>query len=224
MRRNLQKAIFIGVFWGIGLMIFLASLAGPQLAYAATQEASKHNGVFSQSVAEKSKPAVDQAVSNSSGQTGPQATENTAPAAAESCSLGSKFPEAVRRWCSWIEKEASQNGLDPNLVAAVMLQESGGDPKATSHSGAIGLLQVMPRDGLAASFQCVNGPCFASRPGMAQLYDPEFNLQYGAGMLGGLVNRHGSLREALRAYGPGDAGYSYADTVLAIYQRYGGAQ
>ncbi len=41
-------------------------------------------------------------------------------------------------------------------------------------------------------------------------------------MLAGLLNRHGSLREALKAYGPKDVGYYYADKVLGHYQRYGG--
>jgi soluble lytic murein transglycosylase-like protein len=57
---------------------------------------------------------------------------------------------------------------------------------------------------------------------MAELYDPEFNVRYGTGMLAGLVNRHGNLREALRSYGPGDAGYTYADKVLAIYSAHSG--
>jgi soluble lytic murein transglycosylase-like protein len=98
--------------------------------------------------------------------------------------------------------------------------ESGGDPQAYSASGAVGLMQVMPRDGLAASFECINGPCFASRPTIDELLDPVFNVEYGTGMLSGLVARLGSEREALKAYGPMDVGYSYADRVLAIYESY----
>jgi len=48
--------------------------------------------------------------------------------------------------------------LPEALIAAVILQESGGDPSAYSSSGAVGLMQVMPRDGIAAEFMCVNGP------------------------------------------------------------------
>jgi hypothetical protein len=40
-------------------------------------------------------------------------------------------------------------------------------------------------------------------------------------MLAGLVKHAGSLREALKAYGPMDVGYYYADKVLAIYKIYG---
>jgi soluble lytic murein transglycosylase-like protein len=106
------------------------------------------------------------------------------------------------------------------LIAAVILQESGGNSMAYSSSGAVGLMQVMPRDGLAAQFQCVNGPCFASRPAIAELQDPAYNIEYGTRMLAGLVSRTGEVREALKAYGPMDRGYSYADTVLAIYENY----
>ena len=43
-----------------------------------------------------------------------------------------------------------------------------------------------------------------------------------ARMLSSLQSRFGSLREALKAYGPKDVGYYYADKVLAIYDRYQG--
>ncbi|WP_299024816.1 transglycosylase SLT domain-containing protein [uncultured Thermanaerothrix sp.] len=136
------------------------------------------------------------------------------------CSISLRFPDKVRRWCSLIERYAAENGLDPNLIAAVILQESGGNPEAYSKSGAVGLMQVMPRDGLAASFMCKNGPCFASRPSMEELFDPEFNIAYGTRMLAGLIQRTGDVREALRAYGPINVGYYYADIVLRIYETY----
>jgi hypothetical protein len=36
-------------------------------------------------------------------------------------------------------------------------------------------------------------------------------------MLAGLLQRYGNMREALRAYGPMDVGYGYADIVMGIY-------
>jgi soluble lytic murein transglycosylase-like protein len=101
-----------------------------------------------------------------------------------------------------------------------MLQESGGDETAYSVSGAVGLMQVMPRDGIAVAFECINGPCFASRPTIEELLEPAFNVEYGSQMLAGLTARLGSTREALKAYGPMDVGFSYADTILAIYENY----
>jgi soluble lytic murein transglycosylase-like protein len=79
---------------------------------------------------------------------------------------------------------------------------------------------VMPRDGVAASFECINGPCFASRPTIKELQDPSFNIKYGTYMLVGLIAKLGNLREALKAYGPMDMEYSHADRVLAIYENY----
>ena len=136
------------------------------------------------------------------------------------CQVSGKYPDSILQWCDVITRYAKQHDLEPNLVAAVMLQESGGKPLAYSKSGAVGLMQVMPRDGKAASFMCINGPCFASRPTIAELEDPEFNVEYGTRMLSGLQNRLGSIRDALKSYGPMDVGYYYADIVLSIYERY----
>lgn len=97
-----------------------------------------------------------------------------------------------------------------------MLQESGGQADAISTSGAVGLMQIMPKDGIASTFTCINGPCFASRPSIQELLDPEFNVEYGCKMLAGLIGTKGSEREALKAYGPYDVGYDYADEVLTI--------
>lgn len=142
------------------------------------------------------------------------------PAAEPACAIGARYPDAVRRWCTLIMQTAAKYDLQPDLLAAVMLQESGGNPDALSRSGAVGLMQIMPRDGKAAEFMCKNGPCFAKRPSMAELYDPAFNLDYGARMLSGLLSRHGSLRDALKAYGPMDIGYRYADLVISILENY----
>ncbi len=133
------------------------------------------------------------------------------------CALQTHYPEKVRAWCDLIEDASSKYGLDPLLVAAVMLIESGGQPEVISHSGAVGLLQVMPRDGIASTFQCINGPCFANRPTIAELMDPAFNVDFGTRMLSGLINKKGDVREALKSYGPYDVGYDYADKVLSIY-------
>ena len=81
----------------------------------------------------------------------------------EDCQVSRSFPNQIRRWCILISFYAGHNDLPPDLIAALIWQESGGDPEAYSHSGAVGLMQVMPRDGIAAHFICQNGPCFASR-------------------------------------------------------------
>ena len=137
------------------------------------------------------------------------------------CTLSNQYPAEIHQWCSLIETAAQETGLPANLIAAVMLQESGGASDVISGSGAVGLMQVMPRDGIAADFMCINGPCFASRPTIEELLDPAYNVQFGSQMLAGLVSRHGSYREALFRYGPSDIGYYYADLVLKIWENYG---
>jgi soluble lytic murein transglycosylase-like protein len=137
------------------------------------------------------------------------------------CEVSPAFPDSVRQWCGIITSMALNHGLPADLIAAVIWQESGGDPQALSRSGAVGLMQVMPRDGKAASFECINGPCFSNRPDTEQLFDAEFNVQYGTSMLVRLIERYGNLRDALKAYGPMDRGYEYADRVLQLYEQYG---
>lgn len=135
------------------------------------------------------------------------------------CSVSGKFPPEILQWCELITHNANQHGLDPNLIAALIWQESGGNSTAYSHSGAVGLMQVMPRDGVASQFMCVNGPCFSNRPSISELEDPDFNVAYGTKMLSGLISRNGNIREGLKAYGPMDVGYYYSDKVLNIYEQ-----
>jgi soluble lytic murein transglycosylase-like protein len=137
------------------------------------------------------------------------------------CTISNAYPQDVRQWCEQIMRHARNNRLEPDLIAALIWQESGGNPTAYSKSGAVGLMQVMPRDGISASFQCINGPCFTNRPSISELERPNFNIKYGTGMLAGLFNKYGDIREALKYYGPMNVDYYYADKVLNIYQTYG---
>jgi hypothetical protein len=138
------------------------------------------------------------------------------------CVVSDRYPDEVLQWCGLITKYAHKANLHPDLVAALIWQESGGNPKAYSRSGAVGLMQVMPHDGIAADYICKGIPCFSDRPAIDELEDPEFNIKYGTQLLQELVGEQaGDLREALRIYGPLNVGYTYADTVLAIFSRYG---
>lgn len=185
-----QKAIIPGILCCSMLLFFLNRMVNPPIeAIAATEPAA---------AAESISASID--------------------SKAEGCAYQARYPEAIGQWCKLIEDASTLYGIDPLLVAAVMLVESGGQPEVISHSGAVGLMQVMPRDGIASTFQCINGPCFANRPTIAELSVPEFNVDYGARMLSGLINKTGSPREALKSYGPYDVGYDYADKVLAIYE------
>lgn len=127
--------------------------------------------------------------------------------------------ERTRKWCDLIVEAASKYFLDVHLLAAVIWWESGGDPQAYSTSGAVGLMQVMPRDGPAAEFRCANGPCFADRPTIEELQNPAFNINYGSNLLREKIDAGGSIRDGLRLYGPKEVGYYYADKILGLYEQ-----
>jgi soluble lytic murein transglycosylase-like protein len=216
---SVQKAVFPGMLVGILFVIFFTGLlAAPHVVLAANPAA---NAQLKASQDQDPKLTVQPTAAAKSTKTKNSSTKNSNSAkTAANCSLGPGFPDAVKQWCGLIQQYAKKYSLDPDLVASVMLQESGGNPNAYSNSGAVGLLQVMPRDGLAAGFQCVSGPCFASRPTTDELYDPEYNISYGTRMLAGLIQKYGDVREALKAYGPMDIGYRYADIVLSLFDKY----
>jgi transglycosylase-like protein with SLT domain len=101
----------------------------------------------------------------------------------------SPLPSPVVQW--YAQRGAEVSGLDPALVRAVIEAESGGDPKAVSKAGAIGMMQ------LASST--------ASDCGIHDVFDPIQNVECGARTLGYLVHRYG-VETGIAAYnfGSGD--------------------
>ncbi len=91
-----------------------------------------------------------------------------------------------------ITQHATTHGIDPLLVKAVMKTESNFNPRALSHKGAQGLMQLMPD---TARFVNVTDP-----------FDPEDNIKGGARYLKYLDEIFsGNLELILAAYnaGPG---------------------
>jgi soluble lytic murein transglycosylase-like protein len=142
-----------------------------------------------------------------------------------------QYQENILPWCEFIEAAAEKYDLDPLLIAAVIQQESGGNPNAYSGSGAVGLMQMMPCDGRAATCDgCFNAQgvnYFTYRPTMAELYNPAFNVDYSSEYLASRISYWGSVREGVFHYGPSckpsDTDcepYSYTNKVLAIYERF----
>ena len=87
---------------------------------------------------------------------------------------------------------ASRAGISPQLVRAVISQESSFNPCAVSPKGALGLMQLMPST--------------ARQLGVSNPFDPSQNINAGAHFLRQLIDRYGGdLVLALSAYnaGPG---------------------
>ena len=102
---------------------------------------------------------------------------------------------------------ASNYDLDPALLAAVIYQESRFRADARSTSGAIGLMQLMPK-----TAQGIADHTGGTRFKLSDLDDPEINVRYGAWYLHHLIQKYGSEKLALAAY---NAGQQNVDNWLA---------
>lgn len=94
--------------------------------------------------------------------------------------------------------EARLRRVDPALVAAIIRQESSFNPRATSGSGARGLMQVMPAVGRSIA-RAMGFPYWSPE----LLYEPDVNLQLGITHLRALLGGRHDVR-ALAAYNAGD--------------------
>jgi soluble lytic murein transglycosylase-like protein len=83
--------------------------------------------------------------------------------------------------------------LDPALVYALVRQESGFNPMAVSHAGAVGLMQLMP---VAAARAAGDDKLLAD---MSPLFDPAMNLRVGQDYFTWLMERGLNDYDLLRA-------------------------
>ena len=131
---------------------------------------------------------------------------------------------------NWLARSAQYEGvirgaakdatIQAALLRAVIVVESGFNPRATSKKGAVGLMQLLPAT--------------AKRYGVKNIYDPEQNVRAGARYLSDLLVRFDSnLELALAAYNAGEEAVerygrhvppfretlAYVPSVMKVYQR-----
>lgn len=124
-------------------------------------------------------------------------------------------------WRERISRASRRHGVDKALLAAVLKAESDFDPYAVSPKGARGAMQIMPETGREL--------------GLSRFFDPEANLDAGAGYLASLLRRFSRVDLALAAYNAGPDAVlrhggvppyaetqTYVSRVLDLYGRYGG--
>ena len=120
----------------------------------------------------------------------------------------------------FILQTASHYQIDPALIKAIIMAESGYNTKAISKKGAKGLMQLMPRT--------------AQSMGVEDIFNPHQNIAGGVQYFKQMVNRfNGDVKLALAAYNAGSrnvrnyngvppfkATHSYIKKVLKYYHIY----
>jgi soluble lytic murein transglycosylase len=103
-------------------------------------------------------------------------------------------------WRPDVLRWAPPAGVPPDLLQALMREESALDPAVVSVAGAVGLTQLMPSTAEQAARRLR-----LPRPSAADLADPALNIRLGAVHLGDLLRRFGgSAPLALAAYNAGE--------------------
>lgn len=113
------------------------------------------------------------------------------PRSGKAAKLSKSLSKRRARFAALIDANARRYKLQPELLHAVIRQESAYNPSAVSHAGATGLMQLMPPT--------------AARFGVTDIWDPAQNIRGGAAYLRVLLDMFDQdLRLALAGYNAGE--------------------
>lgn len=106
------------------------------------------------------------------------------------------------------------HGVDYELLKAVVAAESAFNPRAVSHKGAVGLMQIMPATARRYGVQSEPGVSISSK-----LTDPEVNIRTGTRYLADLLRMFGGQTElAVAAYNAGEGAVMRAGNRIPNYK------
>lgn len=134
--------------------------------------------------------------------------------------LGKVAANFRKKIAGFVNRTAQKHGLEPEFIHAVISAESAYNPNATSHVGAMGLMQLMPFT--------------AERFGVSNAYNPHQNIEAGTKYLKLLLDEFGSLELAAAGYNAGEGAVrkygnnippyretmAYVPKVMAYYRQY----
>lgn len=116
-----------------------------------------------------------------------------------------KAPDAAKKYIypkdysRYVEKYSAKYGMDKNFIYAVIKTESNFDANAESDVGARGLMQLMED-----AYDWVGYRMEENRDiTYDQMFDPEYNIEYGTYLLMLLYDEYGDKETVLAAYHSG---------------------
>ena len=101
-------------------------------------------------------------------------------------------------YSEYVYKYSEENNIDPLLVFSIIKAESNFKRSATSNSGAIGLMQLMPET--AKEMLQIMGDDYVIKE---QLYNPEQNIKIGTKYYAWLFKKYNNEQLVLAAYNAG---------------------